>query len=171
MDTEKNIQDLIQNLKLIKHPEGGYYREIYRSNDLIPVNRIETLNRYKNKPYRCFSTSIYYLLVKDDFSAFHRIQSDEIWHFYEGSPIRLHLLNEADKSYETFILGQNYQYQFVVPKQVWFSAEVVDKNSYALLGCTVSLGFEFDDFELAKKEDLKLLFPHHIEIINRFCKE
>lgn len=170
MDIDKKVQNIIHNLELIKHPEGGYYKEIYRSEDIVPVDKIDTLNRYKNKPYRCFSTSIYYLLIKDDFSAFHRIQSDEIWHFYEGSPVRLHLLNEKDKSYKTLELGKYYQYQVVIPKQVWFAAEVLDKHSYALVGCTVSLGFEFDDFELARKKDLTEIFPEYSDLINKFCK-
>lgn len=143
----------IKKLELQKHPEGGWYREVYLSEDVVPQTGLPSGFRGE----RSFSTSIYYLVEGDDFSAFHRIKSDEVWHYYYGTSAveiimlenghikRLQLGNDPDK-------GQKLQ--LVVPKNTWFSAQLSDKNGFALAGCTVSPGFHFDDFELA---DEKLL--------------
>lgn len=164
------VEEIIRSLNLTKHPEGGYYREIYRSNEFIPV---EVLKNRKNakKPYRNISTSIYYLLVNSDVSLFHRIKSDEIWHFYQGSPLLLHILDEEKQEYRNITLGKDLVFQVVVPKNVWFSAEILDKSSYSLIGCTVSPGFEFEDFEIAKSQDLISKFPQWENLIKKFTKE
>jgi len=146
------VEEIIRSLNLTKHPEGGYYREIYRSNEFIPVEVLENRKNAK-KPHRNISTSIYYLLVKSDVSLFHRIKSDEIWHFYQGSPLLLHILDEEKQEYRNITLGKDLVFQVVVPKNVWFSAEILDKSSYSLIGCTVSPGFEFEDFEIAKSKE------------------
>jgi len=164
------VEQIIQTLNLTKHPEGGYYKEIYRSNEWIPVEVLENRKNAK-KPYRNVSTSIYYLLVNDDISVFHRIKSDEIWHFYQGSPLLLHILDEEKQEYNCITLGKDFVFQVVVPKNVWFSAEVLDKSSYSLVGCTVSPGFEFEDFEIAKYHDLISKFPQFENIIKKFTKE
>ncbi len=153
------VNKIIQNLELIPHPEGGYYREIYRSKETMQIH-----NKIRN-----FCTSIYYLLEKNNFSAFHRISSDEIWHFYIGSPVRIHILDEFSKKYQSIILGSEYNFQYVVSKNLWFCAELVDKTSFSLIGCTVSPGFDFKDFELARKEYLLEKFPDYKELIEKFC--
>jgi len=164
------VEEIIRSLNLTKHPEGGYYREIYRSNEFIPVEVLENRKNTK-KPYRNISTSIYYLLVNSDVSLFHRIKSDEIWHFYQGSPLLLHILDEEKQEYRNITLGKDLIFQVVVPKNVWFSAEILDKSSYSLIGCTVSPGFEFEDFEIAKSQDLISKFPQWENLIKKFTKE
>jgi predicted cupin superfamily sugar epimerase len=164
------VEEIIRSLNLTKHPEGGYYREIYRSNEFIPIEVLENRKNAK-KPYRNISTSIYYLLVNSDVSLFHRIKSDEIWHFYQGSPLLLHILDEEKQEYRNITLGKDLVFQVVVPKNVWFSAEILDKSSYSLIGCTVSPGFEFEDFEIAKSQDLISKFPQWENLIKKFTKE
>ncbi|MCK5704471.1 MAG: cupin domain-containing protein [Cyclobacteriaceae bacterium] len=154
----------IDKLNLEKHPEGGYFREAYRSDENIEKGALP--NRYNSD--RSIATSIYFLLKGDDFSGFHRIQSDETWHFYLGTTLELFVLGD-DGQLNCQLLGQNPEagenFQITIPRNHWFGARVVDKNSYALLGCTVAPGFHFDDFELAEREDLIKLFPQHTLII------
>ena len=168
MDNE--IQKLITKLELIPHPEGGYFKEIYRSDDFIKKNFLQ--ERYSQK--RVFSTSIYYLLSGNQVSHFHRLKSDETWHFYSGSPLIIHCLNE-NSTYSQIKIGldfsQNIFPQFTIKRSTWFAAEVADKNSFSLIGCTVAPGFEYDDFELAQRNKLSKLFPQFIEIVNRLTKD
>lgn len=148
--------ELIELLGLEKHPEGGYYREKYRS----PLN----INQGNS-----LMTSIYFLLTYDDPSKFHRIQSDEHWYFHEGSSLTIHLLNENGHQIKKLGLdlneGQN-PYHLVKGNTI-FGSEVIEKNAYSLVSCAVAPGFEFKEFELFKKEELIQLFPNEKEIINR----
>ena len=102
-----------------------------------------------------FSTAIYFLLQRGDFSAFHRIKSDECWHFYEGKTIIIHVINEAGE-YAVIYLGRSIEkgevYQAVVPAGAWFASEPGPGTDYALVGCTVAPGFDFRDFEMADKK-------------------
>jgi len=154
----------IEKLKMEKHPEGGYFKEVYRSEELLSSNALPS--RYISDRY--LATSIYFLLNGEDFSSFHRIQSDETWHFYMGSTLELYVLNE-DGTLTTFLLGRNVQegesLQITIPRNHWFGARVAEKNSYSLLGCTVAPGFHFEDFELAKRESLIQEYPLHKNII------
>ena len=153
---------IIKKLNLNPHPEGGYYRETYRSKDIIPGNNPEA----KYKGDRNISTCIYYLLTAETFSSFHRIRQDEIWHFYDGNAICLHMISPTG-DYSHVLIGtdiENNQIpQFVVPAGYWFAAKV--ETDYALVGCTVSPGFDFSDFELAKREELINRFPQLSDII------
>ena len=162
-----NIDKIIKELKLEPHPEGGYFRETYRSEGKINNNNSLEKNYTGNRNY---STCIYFLLTSDNFSALHRIKQDEIWHFYDGSPIKLHTISESGV-HETHIIGNNLSKgeipQFVVPGGFWFGAEVIDQNSYSLVGCTVSPGFSFEDFELKSEKELTSLFPNQKEIISK----
>jgi uncharacterized protein len=163
------LQDIIQNLQLKPHPEGGYYRETYRS--IGEINE-ESLNTdYLGK--RNYSTCIYYLLTSDAFSAFHRIKQDEIWHFYNGSPICLHMIS-SQGVYSKVTIGINLNEgqvpQFIVPGGIWFAANVATNNDFSLVGCTVSPGFDFADFELAKRADLLNRFPQHHAVIKQLTK-
>ncbi len=160
----KTAQDWIKKLKLQAHPEGGYYKEIYRSTeeiegDLIPGNR---------KGKRSVSTAIYFLLDGNDFSAFHRIKSDEIWHFYDGECIILYVIDEVGKLCKYFLDRKNPMQ--VIPKNYWFSAELKNKNSYGLVGCTVAPGFDFEDFEMGERGDLIKEFPQHNDLITQLTK-
>jgi hypothetical protein len=163
------IKTIIEKLLLLPHPEGGYYRETYRSKGSI--NR-ECLGR-DFQGDRNFSTCIYYLLTSDSYSAFHRIKQDEGWHFYEGSPVELHLIS-PDGIYTKVTLGRDFNSdetpQFVIPGGTWFAAAVSAADSYSLVGCTVAPGFDFADFELASCEDLLRHFPQHKRIIEKFCR-
>lgn len=162
-------EKIIQKLQLQPHPEGGYFKEIYRSKGVIKNDSLS--NEFSGK--RNYSTSIYFMLTSDSFSAFHRINQDEIWHFYKGSPIKLHIISD-DGDYSNIIIGNNLEkeetLQYTVSAKYWFAAEVVNQNDYSLVGCTVSPGFDFDDFELPKREELISQFPRHKMIITKLTK-
>ena len=163
---QNSIEKIINSLDLKPHPEGGYFKETYKSDGEIDQKSLNS--RYKGN--RCYSTCIYFLLSSDSFSAFHRINQDEIWHFYVGSPIKLHMISE-NGTYSEYIIGNDIACghipQLVVPGRHWFGAEVINKNSYSLVGCTVSPGFSFDDFELPTRQELISLFPQHKQIITK----
>ena len=154
----------VDKLKLNKHPEGGYFKEVYRSNEIISKKGLPL--RYSS--FRAFSTSIYFLLDGKDFSAFHRLKSDELWHFYKGCPLLIYILFPNGKL-ATVKMGQDHAnnevFQFAIPKGAWFAARPADQSAYSLLGCTVAPGFDFDDFELANRETLVKKFPQHSKII------
>jgi len=148
----------IEKLDLMPHPEGGYFKEIYRSEEIYPADHLP--KRYGGS--RCFSTSIYFLLEGEQVSTFHRLKSDELWHFYDGSPLKIFIINSSGKK-EEILLGNNLEKnensQVVVTKGNWFGAEVMDKSSFTLLGCTVAPGFDFSDFEAGKRLELIKQFP------------
>ena len=155
----------IQKLQLEKHPEGGYFKEIYRSGEMFFIDAPQ-----KNTK-RNVSTSIYFLLEGTQISKFHRLKSDELWHFYDGSAVKVYLIDETGKLTELRLGKKNESgelFQAVIKKNIWFAAEVVNKKSFALIGCTVSPGFDFSDFELAKRNYLTLHFPSHKDLILRF---
>jgi len=166
----KAVEKIIKKLDLQPHPEGGYFKETYRSAGKIDHSILSSdYNGDRN-----FSTCIYFLLTSDTFSAFHRINQDEIWHFYDGSPIMIHMISEKGE-YSTVTLGRNFSNgekpQYVVPGKYWFAAHVVMDNSYALVGCTVAPGFDFMDFLLPKSKELISKFPEHSTIINKLTHE
>ena len=147
----KQAKYWIEKLELEKHPEGGWFKEIYRSSDII--SRRALPNDF-NGDRNC-STSIYYLLENEDFSSFHRIHSDEIWHYYMGSS-SIEIISIQQGELKRQLLGNdpdsNQNLQIVVPKNTWFAAQLVLRKGYALVGCTVSPGFHFNDFELADEK-------------------
>ena len=161
----KRAKDIIDQLNLKKHPEGGYYKETYRSQDAI---YLEQFNGKRN-----FSTCIYFLLTNEAFSAFHKVNQDEIWHFYQGDCIHLHMISE-EGNYQIQKIGNkledNEVPQFVVPAHTWFAAEVKRADGFALVGCTVSPGFDFQDFHLAERNELIDSFQQHQKIITRFTR-
>lgn len=157
----------IDKLELKKHPEGGYYREIYRAGEMFFTETIPPKKLNKKN----ISTSIYFLLSGRDKSYFHRLKSDEIWHFYDGCDVKLYLIDEKGNLSDVLLGKTSEQFQLIIPKNTWFAAELTEKNSFALVGCTVAPGFDFNDFELAKREVLLKQFPGHKSIINRFTIE
>lgn len=162
-------KELIYRLKLTEHPEGGFYKETYRSDGEIPKSALPE-NFSENRNY---CTGIYFLLTSDTFSAFHRIQQDEMWHFYEGSSLTIHIIDEkGNYSFQKLglNLNNNETPQFTVPKKVWFAAKVNEPGSYSFVGCTVSPGFNFDDFELAERGKLTTRFPIHKDLIKKFTR-
>ena len=140
----KNAPLLIQKLNLLPHPEGGYYRETYRSQD---------------------STGIFYLLRKGEKSSLHRIKSDEMWHFYAGDSLMVVELLEDGAVQETLLSSDRFQH--VVPANRWFGAYLPEGSEFALVGCTVAPAFRFEDFELAKKDVLLASHPSARDIIQR----
>ncbi len=164
-----NVDKLIKILDLEPHPEGGYYKESYRSLGTIGFN--DPTSNFSGE--RSYCTAIYYLLTSDTFSAFHRIKQDEVWHFYDGLPIQIHLINSLGE-YSITTLGREIIKgelpQFVVPAGSWFGVTVIDDNGYALLGCTVAPGFNFNDFELGDRTILIAEFPQHSEIITSLTR-
>lgn len=153
----------IEHLKLQPHPEGGFYKETYRASEKIPVDGLPS--RFFGP--RNLSTAIYFLLRAKDKSLFHRIKSDEIWHFHAGETLNIYVL--TDKGVLTHQLGPNLEkgdsLQTVIPANHWFGAEVAGAGTYTLSSCTVAPGFDFKDFELANRVNLVTEFPQHENII------
>lgn len=157
---------LIEYLGLRRHPEGGWFRETYRSDDLVPADTFP--GRFAG-PRPC-STSIYFLLERGDVSALHRIRSDELWHFHAGTGLTIHSFGE-DGAHAAHRLGTDIaageSFQAVMPAGLWFGAEVSGPGDYVLVGCTVSPGFDFAEFEMGGREALYELYPAHHAIIER----
>ena len=162
----KEAERIINALGLEPHPEGGYFIETYRSVGEISQDSLDS--KYQGK--RNYATCIYFLLTSESYSTFHRIHQDEIWHFYDGSPIKIHIISETG-DYSNIIIGRDVikgeKPQFVVPGNQWFAAEVINDNDYTLVGCTVSPGFDFTDFQLANRKELITQFPQHEKIITK----
>jgi predicted cupin superfamily sugar epimerase len=168
MSGETPAQHWIEQLRLEPHPEGGFFREVYRSKEWIPHAALP--QRFSGS--RAFSTSIYYLLQSGDFSAFHRIHSDETWHFYAGGPLEIVTL--LDGGAVSTILGTNVgrgeHLQYTVPSGVWFGARPCVDTHYSLVGCTVSPGFDFADFEMGHSERLCREFPSALAVIEALTR-
>jgi len=165
----KKVKYYAENLNLKEHPEGGYFKEVYRSTEKIKKENLSG----KFNGDRNFSTSIYFLLAGENISYFHKIKSDEIWHFYDGSTIRIYTIKNNGKL-NVDLLGRNINYgeqlQVIIKKGSWFCAEVINKKSFGLVGCTVAPGFDFEDLALAKRGQLLKKYPNHKKIIERFTK-
>ncbi len=161
-----NAQTWITRLGLAAHPEGGYYREVYRSGESVRGAALPP--RYSGG--RVFSTAIYYLLNGGQVSRFHRLRTDEIWHYYAGAGALIHAL-KPDGSYARIRLGPNprrrQDFLAVLERGWWFGAEVSSPGSFVLAGCTMAPGFEFADFELARRGDLLAAFPAQRLLIER----
>ncbi len=161
-------QHWIDRLNLQPHPEGGFFRETYRAALSLPQSALPG-----HTGARAASTAIYFLLAGDQFSAFHRIRSDELWHFYAGSGLIVHVIQPGG-GYRQLLLGSNgnqgEQFQAVVPAGCWFGSSLRQPETYALVGCTVAPGFDFADFEMAKREALAAQYPQHRSIIARLTR-
>lgn len=158
-------KDWISKLDLQAHPEGGHYKEVYRSEETITSHALP--DRFSGD--RSCSTAIYYFLRRGEFSKFHRIKSDEIWHFYAGSPMQIiHI--DTDGNIVKRQLGIDIENdtipQLLVCAGDWFAAQSL--GDYSLVGCTVSPGFDFTDFEMADRKKLISAFPQHQQIIEEF---
>jgi uncharacterized protein len=151
---------LVERLGLSPHPEGGFYRETFRSPRLVSPEA------------RAASTAIYFLLPAGTFSAFHRVASDEVWHHYDGDPVALTTIDEAG-SLAVAMLGHDLEGgerpQIVVPAGLWQAAEPRGPR-HALCGCTVAPGFDFADFELPSRAALVSRFPLHAATIERLTR-
>jgi len=165
----KSAKYWIDKLGLISHPEGGYYRETYRAT--LSIAR-EALPPQFTGP-RLVSTGIYFLLERENFSAFHRLRSDELWHFHAGGPLVVHVIEE-DGCYSEILIGNNPEagetLQAAVRAGCWFASRVQDPDSFALVGCTVAPGFDYEDFELGKRSELVSLYPQHRKLIEQLTR-
>ena len=163
------VRQLIQQYNLRPHPEGGWYSQTYKSNEVIEGDALP--GRFGGS--RAFSTAIYYLLEQGNFSAFHRIKSDECWHFYSGDPLFVYII-EQNGELKVISLGNDFvkeqSFQYVVPANCWFAGRPAAGSEYCFVGCTVSPGFEYEDFDLANGDDLSNAYPQHKGIIKELCR-
>ena len=154
---QDRIKELIERFNMQAHPEGGYYSEEYRSEITLPDSD------------RQLMTSIYFLLPSEHVSHFHRIKSDELWFFHEGSPLTVHTLDE-NGHYEHLVgldVSAGHTPQFLVPANTIFGSSVNEKDSYSLVSCVVAPGFDFRDFELFSSEELLKDYPDFSEVIGQ----
>jgi uncharacterized protein len=156
----------IDTLGLVRHPEGGYYRETYRSSEELDGACLP--ERYLRN--RSVATAIYYLLPSGERSKLHRLKSDELWHYHAGLPLVLSIIAPSGEL-NVVRLGASTaageQFQCAVQAGCWFGAEVDGIGGYGLVSCTVAPGFDYADFEIASREDLIALYPQHRTIIER----
>ncbi len=165
----KPLSYWVTHLDMLPHPEGGYYKEVYRSAESIPEGALPA--RFQGN--RSFATGIYFMITSENFSAFHRLQADELWHHYAGDAVRISLIS-PDGRYSELRVGNDPEkgeaFQVVVPAGYWFAAEVATEGSYSLVGCTVAPGFDFADFEMGKREVLLEEYPHCEGVIGRLTR-
>jgi len=156
----------IDELGLVPHPEGGFYRETWRSPEMLAKGSLP--GRFPGP--RPLGTSILYLLRAGERSRLHRLRADETWHLYDGGPLHLHLL-EPGTGHRRLALGldvtRGESPQCLVPHGAWFGAEVGEGATHALAGCTVVPGFAFEDFELGERDALLAAFPAHRALVER----
>ncbi len=155
MELPKRAQELINQLGLLPHPEGGFYKETYRSETTIQGSE------------RQLMTSIYFLLTGDNYSRFHRITSDETWYFHEGNTLIVHTIaGDTHTAHQLGLANAAGEKPFLLVKGgTIFGSEVLGRKGYALVSCAVAPGFDFADFELFTAQDLLPLYPQHKEII------
>jgi uncharacterized protein len=161
-------QFYISKLGLEPHPEGGYFRRTFESQEKTSDQELSV--HFEGK--RMLYTSIYFLLTSDDVSHFHRLQSDELWYYHAGSPLSIHMIDE-NGVYTEQKLGLDLENgevpQVLVPKNTIFGSSVNDKRTFSLVGCMVSPGFEYEDFELFTQEELLAKYPEQREIIMKIA--
>jgi predicted cupin superfamily sugar epimerase len=153
-------QRLIAAYRLQVHPEGGWFRETYRSAERVTTSR---------GVVRSATTSIYFLLTAETFSAFHRLASDETWHFYRGDPVAIEVIDASGK-HESRVLGADDVLQTTIVAGAHFAAHVDAPDGYALVGCDVSPGFEFAEFQLTTRSMLTAAYPHLGPLIARYTR-
>lgn len=163
------VETLVKELDLLPHPEGGYYKETYRSEGKITQSCLTS----DFKGDRNLATGIYFLIEMGNFSALHKIKSDETWHFYYGDALEVIEIDEqgiltVTKIGSSLLKGETFQY--TVKANTWFGSRVYGSGNFSLVGCTVYPGFDFNDFELANRQDLIQLFPQHRQLISELTR-
>ena len=167
--SKPTVQSLIKKYDLKDHPEGGYYTETFKSN-------VDSQIKKKDKTvHRKASTAIYFLIIPGNVSRLHRIQSDEVWHFYLGGSMTvIELDNSNPKGYRATVLGSNVNngelVQYTVKAGIWFGSFPNEGSEYSFVGCTVAPGFEFEDFELGSYDSLSKEFPNAKEMIKKMTR-
>lgn len=140
---DPEVAELVARLELQPHPEGGYFREVFRS-----ATRVEPAD---GRPARNALTTIYFLLARGDHSRWHRVSSDEVWHFYQGDPLELYWVEEDRVQQRILGSGEGDTFRVAtVPAGCWQAARPAGR--FSLLGCTVGPGFDFSDFEMVEGE-------------------
>lgn len=158
----KQAEYWIGRFGMSPHPEGGYYREMYRADHWSPVEGLSGKRR--------ILTTIYYLLEKDDFSAFHRIKSPESWFFHKGDPLLIYSIEQGKLVCRELSDKEEGQLQVTIEPGVWFAARLKKPEGYTLVSCAVAPGFEYKDFELAEREALLVLYPGYTDEIKRLTR-
>lgn len=155
----KTAQEWVDELALEEHVEGGYFREIVRSDDLIDDNNLYT--------------SILFLLEEDNHSNFHQLTSDEMWYFHDGNSLTVHIIDPKTKKYHSQKLGKNIKngevLQLLVPKGMIFGSSV--EEGYGLVSCMVAPAFRFEDFKLFSRKELLDEYPQYADIITKLTRE
>lgn len=162
-------ETLIEKFDLQPHPEGGYFKETYRSEGKVLTN--DPPHHFPN--HRNYSTAIYFLIEKTNFSSLHRIKSDEIWHFYAGDALEVIEIDLEGNLIKTQVgndLKNGQTFQYMVKAGHWFGSRVLKGGEFSFVGCTVSPGFDFNDFELAIRQELIDLFPQHTQVITEMTR-
>jgi len=156
----------IEKLSLSPHPEGGYFNETFAASDIINTDNLQRDYKGSRKAY----TAIYFLLKSGQISRLHRLKSDELWNYHSGSSVTIYLI-DPDGKYREEKLGPNpdngESFQIIIKAGCWFGATVDKSDTYSLIGCFVSPGFEYIDFELAEREELIKKYPEHNSIIQK----
>ena len=169
MVNQQDAKYWIEKLGLEAHPEGGYFRQTYRAEMMMAREALPA----GFTGARAASTAIYFLLEGENFSAFHRLRSDEVWHFYAGSPLVVDVIDLKGR-HSSIQLGNDFEggqvFQAVVRAGCWFASHIADWKSWALVGCTVSPGFDFADFEMGKRCELVREYPQHRTVIERLTR-
>jgi predicted cupin superfamily sugar epimerase len=163
----------INTLQLLPHPEGGFYRETYRSTSQVTLQPGAGPDAQRDAAVRSSSTGIYFLLEQGNFSAFHKIASDEMWHFYAGQALEvleLHASGEAIRTRLGTDVLNGEVHQHVVRAHTWFASRVCAGGAFALVGCTVAPGFDFADFALADRAALIATFAQHRQTITELTR-
>lgn len=161
-----DARGLIDRLGLLPHPEGGFYRETYRAE--LRLSDAALAPHFAGA--RNASTAIYFLLAQGDRSRFHRIRSDEVWHFYLGDPLHVIELTDAGETFVTTLgtdIAAGQKPQHVVAAGRWFGACPATGSRFSLVGCTVAPGFDFVDFEMASRDALLSAYPRAKEWVER----
>ena len=168
--TRPDAAELIDRLDLTRHPEGGWFRETYRSSENISA--VALPERFSGS--RALCTAIYFLLERGDFSALHQIKSDGLWHYHAGSSLLIHMFT-PDGDYRVERLGADLAagdcFQVMVPAGSWFGAEpAAGGAAFTLVGCTVAPGFDFSDFVLADRAQICAAYPCHAPLVSRLTR-
>jgi predicted cupin superfamily sugar epimerase len=162
-------RDWIEKLGLLPHPEGGFYREVYRATGNIPGNSLP--KRFGQQP-RPFGTSIYFMLTAGCVSRFHRINQDEIWNHHHGSGLHIHVIEPGgDYTRHSLGTGPDQTPQLTVTAGCCFGAELTGTGSYSLAGCTCCPGFSFSDLYMPSRGEMLKLFPHLSAVIERLTPD
>jgi predicted cupin superfamily sugar epimerase len=170
MQRHAQAQTWMERLGLEPHPEGGHYRQSYQAALVLPQSALPA-----HRGDRPASTAIYFLLQGEEFSAFHRIRSDELWHFYAGSSLVVHVLTPQGEHRQIRLgsaIERGEQLQDVVEAGCWFGATLARPapEAFALVGCTVAPGFHFADFEMARRDVLEAEYPQHRELVRSLTR-